>query len=172
MININELTQIQEIVEEFFQKMTITVLHIELKPSSINSIKNQDDVKGIEEKEVLEDMVNVGIKINEPQMLIGQNGQTLSEIERMLRILLNKNLQKRFYINLDINEYKKKKIEYLKELANSAAGEVVLTKEKKVLPPMSAYERRIIHEALANRQDVVTESHGNGVERCVMISPR
>ena len=77
-----------------------------------------------------------------------------------------------FYIDLDINDYKKKKKDYLKELACSIANEVALSKKQKELPPMSAYERRIIHLELAERQDVSTESIGQEPERKVIITPR
>ncbi|PIR71473.1 MAG: hypothetical protein COU43_02475 [Candidatus Nealsonbacteria bacterium CG10_big_fil_rev_8_21_14_0_10_37_25] len=76
-----------------------------------------------------------------------------------------------FFIDLDINGYKKKKLDYLKELARSLADEVALTKKEKNLPPMAAYERRIIHLELAGRSDVTTESIGEEPERRVVVRP-
>lgn len=119
-----------------------------------------------------QDIVNIDITLPEPKMLIGQSGYTLFELSSLFKIILNKKLKKYFYVNLDINDYKKKKIEYLKTLAESVANEVVLTKEGKVLLPMPAYERRIIHAKLAERQDVKTESQGEGLDRCVVVMPR
>jgi spoIIIJ-associated protein len=81
-------------------------------------------------------------------------------------------LQKIFYLNLDIDDYKKKKIEYLKYLAKDLADQVSLTKEEKVLLPMSSYERRIIHSELSQRIDVTTESRGDGFERHIVIKPK
>jgi len=81
-------------------------------------------------------------------------------------------MQKDFYLDLDINEYKKKKIEYLKSLAKDLADEVVFTKEEKVLFPMPAYERRIIHTELSQRADIITESRGEGYDRHVIIKPK
>ena len=58
-------------------------------------------------------------------------------------------------------------------MAISAADDVALTKKEKQLPPMTAYERRIIHLELASaRPDVVTESIGQEPERRVAIKPR
>ena len=76
-----------------------------------------------------------------------------------------------FYLDLDINDYKNKKIEYLKNLAKESADEVFLVKKTKTLPPMSSYERRIIHEELSQRQDVTTQSQGEGDNRQVVINP-
>jgi len=72
---------------------------------------------------------------------------------------------------LDINDYKKKKVEYLREMARDAANEVSLSKKEKNLVSMPAYERRVIHLELADREDVITESVGEEPERSVIIKP-
>jgi len=168
MIEKNQINKIKEITEEFFSKMTIAVSGMDISQSSVKDIpkEGQDSIE--EEK----DVVNLDIKLDEPQILIGQQGQTLFEIQRLLRTILNKKLQKNFYFNLDINDYKKKKVEYLKDLAKEAADQVSLTKQEKVFSPMSAYERRIIHAELAQRTDIVTESQGDGPERHIVIKPK
>ena len=76
-----------------------------------------------------------------------------------------------FYLNLDINGYKQSKIEYLKKTAGEIADEVSLTKEERILSPMSAYERRVIHTELSQREDIVTESQGEGMARRIVIKP-
>ena len=166
MISEDEIKKSKEIIENFLQKMTITDFDVELKSSFIK--KNHEILEG----ENIIDIIDLEIKIKEPQILIGQNGQTLFELQRILRIILNKKMQKNFYLELDINSYKKKKVEYLKKLAKDLAIEVLLTQKKKVLSPMPSYERRIIHSELADRQDIITESQGDGISRCVIISPR
>ncbi len=168
MIDQEDIEKIKETTEEFFQKMTIGVLRLEVGFSG--------------------DIVNLDIILEEPQILIGEKGQTLFEIQRILRSILNKKLsrstmyrdrgsstesgQKFFYLNLDINDYKKKKIEYLKSLAKDLADEVALTKEEKSLFPMLSYERRIIHTELSQRTDVITESRGEGQDRHIVIKPK
>jgi len=175
MIEESEIKQIKELVEEFLQKMTVEVFSV-----SINSPVTNEEPKVIEGSQdagqnaakTLKDVINIEATVQEPQILIGQQGQTLLELQRLVRIILNKKFHKDFYVNLDINEYKKKKIEYLKDLATSSADQVSKTKEKKVLAPMPAYERRIIHAELAQRQDVITQSQGEGEERSIVISPK
>jgi len=156
MLEQQEINKIKEAAEEFFKKMTIDISGM---GASFDSAENND-------------IVNLEIKMNEPQILIGQQGQTLFEIQRLLRMVLNKKLQKAFYLNLDINDYKKKKIEYLKDLAKELADQVSLTKQEKVLLPMSSYERRIIHAELSQRTDVITESQGDGAGRHIVIKPK
>ena len=120
MIEKKDINKIKEAVQEFFEKMTITVSGVEASQSSDegNLQKSKDPVQ--EEREV----VNVEINSDEPQILIGQGGQTLFEIQRLLKNILNRKLKKIFFLNLDINDYKKKKIEYLKDLAKSLADQV------------------------------------------------
>lgn len=143
--------KVEEIVREFFEKMTFEV-EVEVLPQAEASLP-------------------IKIKTDEPQVLIGQGGETLAEIQRLLRIILRKQLAEDFYPDIDINDYKEKKAEYLKEMAKEAAYDVALTKKEKELPPMSSYERRIVHMALAERVDVVSESVGEGPERRIVIKP-
>jgi len=168
MIEQKDINKIKESVKEFFEKMTMEISNIEVSLSSAK--KDLKDTQDLADEN--RDVVDLDIKLDEPQILIGQQGQTLFEIQRLLRMVLNKKLQKIFYLNLDINDYKKKKIEYLKDLAKELADQVSLTKEEKTLLPMSAYERRIIHAELSQRTDVITESRGDSFERHVVIKPR
>lgn len=157
-----QVEKIKETVEEFFEKMTIETSNIEINLSVEKKEETQED----------RDVVDVSVKLDEPQILIGQQGQTLFEIQRLLRAVLNRRLQNIFYLNLDINDYKKNKIEYLKDVAKALADQVSLTKEEKALLPMSAYERRIIHTELSGRTDVVAESEGEGLNRHIVIKPK
>ncbi len=153
MISSNDIKTIKKITEEFFGKTTFEV-EMEVLPE-----ENQT--------------VPINLKIEEPQILIGEGGQTLNEIQHLLKAILRKKIDSKemFYIDLDINNYKKKKTEYLKETARLAADEVSLSKKEKMLAPMPAYERRIIHLELVNRSDVVSESIGEEPERKVIIKP-
>jgi spoIIIJ-associated protein len=173
MLEPNEINKIKEAAEEFFAKMTMDISSVIVDLSSEK--RNINDEQNQSEEDI--DVVNLDVKLNEPQILIGQGGQTLFEIQRLLKTVLNKKLQtsgdnKSFYFNLDINDYKKKKAEYLRSLAKDLADESVLTKEEKALLPMSSYERRIVHAELSKRTDVVTESRGEGFDRHIVIKPK
>jgi len=154
MLTHNNLEKVKKITEEFFEKMTFEV-EIEINPQKDQTIP-------------------VDLKTDEPQILIGEGGQTLTDIQHLLKAILKRKIatEELFYIDLDIDDYKKKKIKYLKELARSIADEVSLTKKERILAPMPAYERRIIHLELASREDVATESIGREPERKIAIKPR
>ena len=167
MIQRDMFEEVKKIIKEFFEKTTFNV-EVEILP--------QKDLT-----------IPINLKTDEPQILIGEGGQTLFEIQHLLKAILRRKIaakdpvsislgeageqEENFYIDLDINGYKKKKNDYLKELARSVADEVFLTKKEKVLSPMPAHERRIIHLELAGRSDVVTESVGEGFERRLVIKP-
>jgi spoIIIJ-associated protein len=159
-----DLQKSKEFIEQLLHAMTVAFFDIALH-------ENQEGEKRI---------LQVTITMPDPQMLIGQNGQNLFEFQHLLRIILNKKIFKpadiskaqAFYVDLDINDYKKKKVEYLKNLADQTAYQVVATKEKKILPPMSPYERKVIHDHLASRIDIATQSQGENQNRCVVVTPK
>lgn len=151
MITQDELEIVKKRTIEFFKKMTFDV--------SVTAKKEENDT------------VLISVKTEDPKILIGQGGQTLVDLQFLLKGVLRKQIETPFYLDLDINNYKEKKVEYLKQTAISAADDVSFSKKEKALPPMSAYERRIIHMELISRKDVKTESRGNGEGRRIVIVP-
>ena len=147
---LKNLSEIEKIIKDFFIKMSFDI-----------------EVE-IEEKE---NIIFIEIKTEEPKILIGSQGKTLFLIQHLLKRILQKKIKESFFIDLDINNYKKKKIEFLKERARLMADEALLTKEQKVLEPMSAYERRIIHLELSSCQGIITKSIGQEPRRVVIIQP-
>ena len=151
MIGQDNLNNIKKIVNEFFEKTSFEV---------------KTEILNLQDK-----TIPIKIKTEEPRVLIGQNGQTLADIQHLLKAILSHQITEQFYLDLDINDYKKKKIEYLKQTAKELADDVSLTKKEKMLDPMPSFERRIIHLELADRKDVKTESIGQGIERRIVIRP-
>ncbi|MCX6702343.1 MAG: hypothetical protein NTW60_00510 [Candidatus Wolfebacteria bacterium] len=72
---------------------------------------------------------------------------------------------------VDVNSYRKERENIILELARGAARKAAGTKTEITLPPMNAYERRLIHSELASRPDIKTESVGEGKERYVVVKP-
>jgi len=70
---------------------------------------------------------------------------------------------------VDVEDYKKGREDYLRELARQAADRVRETKESLLLKPMSAYERRVVHAEISNLADITTESVGEDPERRILI---
>ncbi len=116
--------------------------------------------------------LDINLRAKDPQVLIGEKGQTLIDTERLLKIIIRKKIKETVFINLDINGYKKRKADYLKDLAMEAADEVSLTGIEKKFPPMNAHERRIVHMVLSDKEDITTESINEGSERRVVIKQK
>lgn len=155
MLEEKELKIIEEKTKEFFERMGLDV-EIEM-----NYLKEENDIVEI----------NV-FKIEDAKMFIGKQGLILGNLQLILRKIIKKELDKEIYLTLDIDNYRKNKINSYKSIANSAAEEVSTTGQQKILPPLSSYARRIIHMELAKRNDVETESVGMGDQRRLIVKPK
>ncbi|MFC1629963.1 protein jag [Patescibacteria group bacterium] len=151
MLNNLEVKIVEETVKEFFDRMGFEV---DIK------VNDFDDKT-----------LPIELTTEDPKILIGEGGRTLAEAQHILKALLVKKLKTVFFVNLDINEYKKKKYQYLRESARVAADEVALSKKEKSLSPMGPAERRVVHLELAERKDVFSESIGQEPERKIIIKP-
>lgn len=118
-----------------------------------------------------QETVLLSIKLEDPQVLIGKKGETLGMLQHLLVKMAKKIAGEEIKVSLDINDYKKRKTVFLKELAQITADEVALNKKDKELEAMPSYERRIIHMLLKERKDVITESVGEGEDRRIVIKP-
>ena len=119
---------------------------------------------------VEEDEGKVLVKINSGASahLIGYKGKTIEALQSTINSILQKE-EEYAKVFVEVNDYKNKKEERLKELARRLAKNAVKFGRDVRLEPMSAYERMIIHTELANRTDVTTESYGEEPRRRVVI---
>ena len=122
-----------------------------------------------------EDEEAINLYINESddfKVLIGKSGETLESIQYLLSIFARRNtsLEKRVY--LDINGYKERKEESIREMAMTFAKKSIRYKKVMRLRPMNAYERRIVHSTLHNMKGVFTASEGEEPHRKVVIKPK
>ncbi|KQL57279.1 MULTISPECIES: RNA-binding cell elongation regulator Jag/EloR [Bacillaceae] len=104
--------------------------------------------------------------------LIGKKGQTLDSLEHLTNLVVaNQDTSDTSRIRLNAGGYREKREETLRQLALRISQKAHTTKEKVVLEPMSARERKVIHTTLADSQIVTTESKGNGSKRHVVVEP-
>lgn len=122
-----------------------------------------EDVEG-DEGQVL-----VGIKLDDPSRLIGAYGRNLSALQTVARLAVKKTFGDEVKVVVDVNDYRVEQKERLLRMAKSMADKVKATGQEVVMVPMSSYERRICHMAVAEVEGVVSESEGEGVERHVVI---
>lgn len=104
-------------------------------------------------------------------ILIGEYGGNLAALEHILKKIMKKKYGEVEKFTLDINDYRLKRLEELKQDVKSAAREVRLHLKNVPLRPMSSFERRIVHLLLAEYPDITTESIGQEPKRRVVIKP-
>ncbi len=109
------------------------------------------------------------IKGEDLGILIGRRGQTLASLQHIVRLIMTHQTKNQQLIMLDIEGYRQRRYRALQKLAQRIADQVKSQKSPFTLEPMPAFERRIIHLALADHPDVVTESTGEGEARKVVI---
>lgn len=105
-------------------------------------------------------------------ILIGRRGQTLAALQYILRLIVGHRSETWVPIIVDAEGYKERRHEALKALALRMADHVKTRGSPFTLEPMPAYERRIVHLALADNPAVYTESIGEGESRKVVIRPK
>ncbi len=144
---------IKKITEELFRKMTFD--------EAIVEVKKQGDFSAL----------LVSVRVEDPSQLIGQEGSNLNDLQRILRLLVAKKDPEAPIFLLDINGYRERREEFLKELSQEIAEQVIKTQKSVMLQPMSSYERRVIHLELSGKSGIATESIGEEPERRVVIKP-
>ena len=105
------------------------------------------------------------------RLLIGERGANLAAAEHLVRKIVQKKYGEESRFSLDINDYRVRRLEDLKQDVKAAAKEVRLTGSAVPLRPMTSFERRIVHLLLAEYPDIATESTGPEPERRVVIKP-
>lgn len=116
--------------------------------------------------------INLTITGDKVSHLIGYKGKTIESLQSLLNAMLQRENEDNAKVFVEVSDYKKKKEEKLKVLANKMANNAVKFRKPIKLEPMSAYERLIIHTELAKRNDVETESKGEEPRRCVVIKKK
>ena len=102
--------------------------------------------------------------------LIGYHGENLQALQMLLSGIKAKG-EGGIRLYIDVDGYKANKNQAIIELANKTADQAVKIERNIHLDPMNAYERRIIHTTLQERDDVTTESTGEGEKRHVVVKP-
>ena len=104
-------------------------------------------------------------------VLIGRHGRTLDSFQLLASLLVSRKLGFRYPVVVDVEGYKSRRKDKLSTMACSAASRAVRQGSSVKLPAMNPYERRLIHLALRDRDDVLTHSEGMDPERCVVVVP-
>jgi spoIIIJ-associated protein len=115
----------------------------------------------------------LSLSASDSGMIIGRRGQTLDAMEHLVsRIVFCDDRERGLRIALDVEGYRQRREESLRQLAHRLAGKAKESGAVVTLNPMSARDRRIVHLALQADPDVTTVSQGEGSYRRLLIMPR
>lgn len=149
---------VKEIVSELFK-----LLEIE---GAFDIISSEDESsEGQEQIEVVLDTKESGI-------VIGYHGETLEALQLVLSLCISKKLGRFIRVSVEVGDYKKNRTEFLKNLALEAKERVINENKEFSLSSLKSWERRIVHLALQNDKEVITESVGEGKDRALIIKPQ
>lgn len=101
--------------------------------------------------------------------LVGEDGEVLEALQELTRLSVLSATDNRSRLVLDINGYRQERTGHLQKIAEDAAASVRENGEPVALEPMSAYERKIVHDAVADL-GLVSESEGEGAGRHIVVS--
>ncbi len=104
-------------------------------------------------------------------LFIGRRGQTIDAVQHLAQRIVFPDGPSEVRVVIDAEGYRERRAETLRADADAAADEALGTGEPVELDPMSASERRIVHEHLRERGDVQTHSEGDEPERRLVVSP-
>ncbi len=103
-------------------------------------------------------------------VLIGRRGETLAALQLLIHLVVSKQGDTRERVIVDVEGYRHRREENLRTMAQRIAQQVRTSGRAVMLEAMPPNERRIVHMALADFEDIYTESEGEGDQRRVVVS--
>ena len=103
-------------------------------------------------------------------LLIGRHGDVLDAVKHLAGLAANHGRSGYYRITVDIENYRAKRAETLRQLARRMAEKTLKYRRNNTLEPMNAYERRIIHTEVQGIEGVTTYSIGSDADRRIVIA--
>ncbi|MEC4015740.1 Jag family protein [Streptomyces sp. H27-D2] len=104
------------------------------------------------------------------QKLVGRDGEVLEALQELTRLAVHRETGDRSRLMLDISGFRARKREELTELGSKAVEEAKGAGEPVKLHPMTPFERKVVHDAVA-AAGLRSESEGEEPQRCVVVLP-
>jgi spoIIIJ-associated protein len=146
-----EVKTIEKIVETMFKRLEID--------GTFSVVENGD-------------VVDVMMETRDTGIVIGYHGEILESLQLVLSLAVAKELGRFVRVSIEVDGYKKNRIEYLEKLAVQVKEKALTENKEQVLLSLKSWERRVIHLFLQNDDEVTSESSGEGKERVLLIKPK
>jgi spoIIIJ-associated protein len=128
------------------------------------------DLDGDIDLDVEGDRAMVAIVGDDLDSLVGPNGKVLDALQDLTRLAVHQQSGERSRLILDVADYRANRRKELALLAVEAAGQVRTSGEPVSMKPMTAFERKVVHDAVA-AEGLVSESEGVEPQRFVVVRP-
>lgn len=180
---------VEELSYEIVEYPSKGFLGIGNKPAVIKIIQTQDPASMVEEylsgmfnvmqisdysiKAVADDenmTLDIQVDGDEVSVLQRKQGGAVEALQFLLALYVNKDRDKHYKVSLNINNFREKSQGKMTKVAEKAARQVLKNRRKMTLHPMSAYQRRMIHAALQDMENITTYSIGEEPNRRVVIN--
>jgi spoIIIJ-associated protein len=138
----------------------------------VEGVLDELDLDG--EVEVVEDDDRIAVTVlgkDDYGLLIGKRGQTIDALQLLCYQAAFRGLRERKRVVVDAAGYRERRRETLEGRADRAAEQALSSSNVVEMDPMSAQERRVVHERLKERAGVETYSEGDEPRRCVVVAP-
>lgn len=117
------------------------------------------------------DILGSGPEDDDMALLIGRHGQTLEALQELTRHVVMRKTELRCRVVVDIEDYRKRQRDRLVSKAQEVAARVVRTGREEELEPMTPYDRKVVHDAVAGVEGAESSSRGEDPDRRVVIRP-
>lgn len=126
----------------------------------------------VDVRELDPETVELSAKGDDLGLLVGPKGATLAAIQDVTRTVVQRHFpNKTDRILVDVAGYRERRVAALRRFSAEVAGEVLESGTERALEPMSAADRKVVHDAVAEIDGVVSSSHGEEPSRFVVVSP-
>jgi spoIIIJ-associated protein len=118
-----------------------------------------------------EDEIVARIEGDDLGVLIGRRGQTIDAIQLLCYRIAFRGRGERKRVSVDAAAYRERRRETVERQADRAAERALESGKEIELEPMTATERKLVHDRLAERSGIETFSEGDEPDRCVIVAP-
>jgi len=129
------------------------------------------DMDGEAEADITDDTIEVRVAGPDMGLLIGRHGSTLEALQELTRAAVQHQTASRARLVLDIEGYRDRQRSIVERHARATAATVRKTRRPVELEPMTSFERKVVHSALADFEGVRTASEGEEPDRKVVVYP-
>lgn len=150
-LSAKELKTVEEVIEKLFSAL---------------------EIDGTFTVQPTDEMLDVIMDTKDTGIVIGYHGEALEALQLMLSLMIAKKLDRFLRVSIEVDGYKKHRMEYLEKLAVDAKEKALAENKEQVLMNLKSWERRVVHMRLQDDDQVVSESSGEGKDRVLLIKPK